>query len=419
MNPTEFSRFKNRLMKNTRILKYSLFQSIIYPIAGLSQLFFIIIISSNLTLLNLKQALFILNLSIILIFLDFGLIYRSFRSASSNMDAEHANKQALVIHFQREAKKISIILFVTGFMVIAFLHSAIVGIYLIFTALITPGLISLHLLRGFGQDLRFLLTYNLSWPIALLILVILNLLEFGQQKYSYYIAFLPMVSSCITCTTAYFHVSKFYIKSNIKLEFENSKKLIPDFIIPTVLSISAGLALHTDKIFLMYSDDISHAEVYLFYGLLASSVLSMLTSIGSISWGDNLAKKVSSKVPHFLEFIFISFILSMFYFLGVFFLVWFNLTTIELNTSVLLFMSILIILNGMLVVAQARLTYSNRLVLRVIGNLIQVVVTLFLLQTLHLSQTLTGISLTVIVATLIHIFFLMTSIFALDHYSRK
>jgi hypothetical protein len=414
MNLRKIIGLKKTPLKSERLLKYTAFQSVIYPLAGICQILFVLIISTELSFTNLKQALFILNLSTIFIFLDFGTVYQAFRTASSNINSEDSIKREIVIHFQRKAIRILLFLLVIGITSIVIFQSITYGIYIILTGLITPGLISMHLMRGFGLDLRFLITYNISWPISLLMLFTINSLDLNQINYEQFIAFLPLISSTITGISAYMHISKLYGDRHLssKIHKLNDSKL--DFIKPTLLTMTSGLSFHVDKLYLMYSNDIEHIEIYMFYGLLANSVVSMLSSIGSISWGDNLGKKMTTRIPHLIEFALIGLVFSIMYLFAVIFLVWSNLTSIDINVPLLILMCFLINLNALVVVIQSKLTFSNKLVIRINGNLIQILLILFLLSTMNTLQSLIGTSTAVIVATLIHLIYLIISISRTD-----
>jgi hypothetical protein len=255
----------------------------------MSQLLFIVIISKYLIGSDLMDALYLLSLGVFFIFLDLGTLFNAYREASINLHSSSQIKHFIIAKYQRQSLFISGINFLISIPLLLHSTTFLVGIYIAITAFTIPGLVSMHLLRGFGKDFSFTILFNLSWPISLFFLVLINPQTEWQAFDLKYLALLPSLSTIICGLFAIIACGKLKstpAKINIDLNKNTGHRIGPIFVV-----ISGALAFQIDKIFVIRAFNPPESENYLVCGILMFSTITSITAVGSIAWGSNLSSK--------------------------------------------------------------------------------------------------------------------------------
>ncbi len=383
-----------KLRRNSRrLFKFSIFQALILPVAGVSQLMFLSAISKQLSHQNLTNAYYLINLGTFLIFADFATIYNAYREASLNFSSSDEIKFAIVKKYLKQSLLISFANLIVSSAFLLNSNTFLVGIYAMTNAFTIPGLVCMHLLRGFGKDFLYLISFHSSWPMALLILAMIQIFSHNSNGNNEYLALLPAISLSIIGFFPILSCLKFGRKSSInnpKLIDYKSKKLFP-----VLTLVSGAVASQSDKIFVLRAFDIPNSSDYLICGILMFSAMSTVAALGSTIWGGNLSKATKQYEFHFIELLILGLTISVLYVLAIIFFWHFKILRLEINFALVLIMSITILVYSILASIQAFFTYRNNVQYILMGNVFQFFS--IMLSSLILNVKMTNISLALIV----------------------
>jgi hypothetical protein len=226
----------------------------------------------------------------------------------------------------------------------------------------------MHLLRGFGKDFHFTILFNLSWPISLAFLLLINPQTDWQVFDLKYLALLPSLSTIICGLFAIITCAELKIapaKMNIDLNKYTGHRIGPIFAV-----ISGALAFQIDKIFVIRTLNPPESENYLVCGILMFSTISSITAIGSIAWGSNLSLSSAKYNFHLKDFTIIGAMGSSAYLFGMIILRKIELIVFELNYPLLIIFFFTIIIYVFIIILQAFATFKNLYSLNFKGNLI-------------------------------------------------
>ena len=392
-------------MQPNRLIRFSIYQLMVRPTAGMSQLLFIVIISKYLIGSDLMDALYLLSLGVFFIFLDFGTLFNAYREASINLHSSSQIKHFIITKYQRQSLFISGINFLISIPLLLHSTTFLIGIYIAITAFTIPGLVSMHLLRGFGKDFHFTILFNLSWPISLVFLVLLNPQTDWQVFDLKYLALLPSFSTIICGLFAIIACAKLKIapaKMNIDLNKYTENRIGPIFAV-----ISGALAFQIDKIFVIRAFNTPESENYLVCGILMFSTISSITAVGSIAWGSNLSSNHAKYNFHFKDFTIIGAVGSSAYLFGMIILKKIELIVFELNYPLLIIFSFTIIIYVLIIILQAFATFKNLYSLNFKGNLIQILTIIVMSTVLQNSLTINLLAIVVASAAFLNLTYLV------------
>lgn len=391
-------------MNLNRVFRFSFFQAVVLPIAGISQLIFISYLSRELGISDLKDAFYILNLSTFLIFADFGNVYNAYREASANVHSSKSIKSDLIRRYLRKSLIIAALNFlVSGFFL---LHEGtfLLGVYIAFNAGTIPGLVSMHLLRGFGRDFSYLILFHSSWPTALLLLIIIskkeNIFDIGGE----YLAFLPTIALSLSGFVAI--ISCLIFQKGTSGENTHIDLYSPRRVGPIVVLITGALAMQIDKLYIIRKYDPPSSASYLFLAILMFSTINSISAVGSTVWGSNLSNSSLRYDFHFKEFLFIGIGASFLYFTGISLLVRFKIIEMTMSYKLVLIMALTILTHTILISLQAFITFKSLDGIRTTGNLLQIFGILVLSLSLHKSMTVNSLALIVLFSVTLNLSYL-------------
>jgi hypothetical protein len=387
------------------VVRSSVYQLFIRPSAGLSQLLFVIILSNHLKGLELNDALYILSLAIFFIFLDFGTLYNAYREACINSGRNNQVKQSVIAKYQRQSINICGINLLISVPLLLNSTTFLMGMYIAITALTIPGLVSMHLLRGFGKEFHFLILFNSSWPISLFCLLLVSS-QTGRIIFdNKYLAFLPSLATIICGFFAIATCAK--IKTRQTRNRETLDKYIGQRIAPIFVVISGALALQTDKILVIRTFDISGSTSYLVSGILMVSTISSVVALGSNAWGSNMSSPSARYKFYFKEFTIIGIITSTLYFLGIIVLNELGLLNFSVNISLILTFAFTILIYAFLTVVQSFATFKSYFYWTSTGNLIQALTVMGLSFVLGDSLTVNLLAFIVAIGAILNLTYLI------------
>jgi hypothetical protein len=281
----------------------------------------------------------------------------------------------------------------------------LVGIYIAITAFTIPGLVSMHLLRGFGKDFYFTILFNLSWPISLFFLVLINPQTEWQAFDLKYLALLPSLSTIICGLFAIIACGKLKstpAKIKIDLNKNTGHRIGPIFVV-----ISGALAFQIDKIFVIRAFNPPESENYLVCGILMFSTITSITAVGSIAWGSNLSSNYAKYNFHLKDFTIIGAIGSSAYLFGMIILKKIELIVFELNYPLLIIFLFTIIIYVLIIILQAFATFKNLYSLNFKGNLIQILTIIVMSTALQNSLTINLLAIVVASAACLNLTYLV------------
>ncbi len=392
-------------MNPNRVVRSSIYQLFIRPSAGLSQLLFVIILSNHLKGLELNDALHILSLAIFFIFLDFGTLFNAYREACINSGRSNQVKQSVITKYQRQSINICGINLLISVPLLLNSTTFLMGMYIAITALTIPGLVSMHLLRGFGKEFHFLILFNSSWPISLFCLLLISS-QTGRVIFdNKYLAFLPSLATIICGFFAIAACAKMKTRQTSKRE--TLDKYIGQRIAPIFVVISGALALQTDKILVIRTLDLSGSTSYLVSGILMVSTISFIVALGSSAWGSNISSPSARYKFYFKEFAIIGIIISISYFLGIVVLNKLGLLNFSINISLILTFAFTILIYAFLTVVQSFATFKSYFYWTSTGNLIQVLTVIGLSFVLRDSLTVNHLAFIVAIGAILNLTYLI------------
>jgi hypothetical protein len=351
------------------------------------------------------DALYLLSLGVFFIFLDFGTLFNAYREASINLHSSSQIKHFIIVKYQRQSLFISGINFLISIPLLLHSTTFLIGIYIAMTAFTIPGLVSMQLLRGFGKDFHFTILFNLSWPISLVFLLLINPQTDWQVFDLKYLALLPSLSTIICGLFAIIACAKLKIaptKMNIDLTKYTGHRIGPIFAV-----ISGALAFQIDKIFVIRALNLPESENYLVCGILMFSTISSITAVGSIAWGSNLSSNYAKYNFHLKDFTIIGAIGSSAYLFGMIILKKIELIVFELNYPLLIIFSFTIIIYVLIIILQAFATFKNLYSLNFKGNLIQILTIIVMSTALQNSLTINLLAIVVASAACLNLTYLV------------
>lgn len=253
---------------------------IFVPLAGISQLLFLHRLSLNLSVNQYSQALVIMNLSLILCFLDYGVLYTFFFLA-----IQYRDDKRMIQLVQRWVRPkllgICLVNLTAGVLLIMLSSYIYLGIYLILFAINSPAHFNLVILRTHGRDLIYQIIYNLSWPCAVVFIFAISFL--GSITWNPNLAFLPLFSSIfVNYLFLLFNWkdSIFGWQSNPDLNASDIQPFKKDFVSTMVhssLNTSFfAIATQGDKFIAIRLVDTHQLATFLTYGQIATSIISVL-----------------------------------------------------------------------------------------------------------------------------------------------
>jgi hypothetical protein len=273
-----------------------IYQTMIMPLAGIAQIMSISILAKNFNIFELGEAMRILNYSTFFIFLDFGILFNAFYYASKSFSMRNIFMSEIIHSVLKYSCWVVAVNLVFAIIVWRYINQNM-GIYLFLNSLTIPGLASMALIRGFGNDLKYLLIFNASWPISLITIVLVQ--YFSIRKYfGIFIAFVPICSSIITGIVALVIVwlkartSRLNPTAGNLSGYRPSWNQLIQFRVASTLLISA-LCLQLDKFLVSYfsGQEKNHAGEYLYLGLIATSGISFLASLGTSALREEISVK--------------------------------------------------------------------------------------------------------------------------------
>ena len=252
-------------------------QLIFIPIVGISQLIFISNISRRLENEEYSQTLLIINLSSIVTFLDFGLLYSYFYFASTNYENSYnmnqINRKFAILTIKLVALEISI-----AILLICLDFYKTIGLYLLIFALNIPGLMNLTQLRTRNMHLTFLSIFNLSWPLSVGFLIYFETLH--PLHLTRNIGYLPIATSALINSIYLVATWKKSLFSKILTKNDGGigRKMPLASFIPGVFINSTLFAIVTqcDKYFASVITSGRELSLFLTYSQISTSILGIL-----------------------------------------------------------------------------------------------------------------------------------------------
>ena len=404
-------------MTRKRIYRFFLFQVILIPIAAISQILFVSHLTKTLNISELKDALYILNLSIFLIFTDFGTMYNSYRDASANAKSSAKVKFTIVKKYQRQSLRIAFTNLLISALFLFNDKTFLLGVYIAVNAAAIPGLVYLQILRGLGKDATYLIFYHSSWPMALLVLLFMHQGNENFGDKGKFLALLPTISLMIigyiakaTCL----NFKRLPEKKEIYFQSNSNRRASP-----ITLLVTGAVALQLDKVVIARYLNLADAESYLFLGLLMISTLNVIAAIGTKVWGSNLSSRSPKYNFYFKEFILFGFGTGILFYCSIIFLQKTNYISIRINLFLLLIMSFTIFFYSLLISFQAFVTFKSLEKIRIKGNLIQICTIATISFFLRESITINSLGLTVLIAVCANLLYLCTYTRSLFKEERK
>lgn len=390
-----------------RIVKYGIYQLVIIPIAALCQFQFIISVTNDFNGTNLQNILYVLNLSTLIIFLDYGYAYEAFKDASIQVDSNDEIKINLIRRYRAIGFKLLFLNAILGILMLILNVNPLISFYVMAISLTIPGFILLNLLRGFGKHLIFLILFNMSWPLSLMLYFVIQKYLLHLSHITSAIGYVPLLASAlINLVVSMMGMKLFAVnvsnQTNSGLSIE-IRKFSP---LPLLLMTSGSFAIQSDKLIIAEIGTGEDIASYLLCGLLATSGLSVINSLGSISWGQNLNRFAIRKDFHHREFVFFGIVMAACYALTIHLLTNFAIISISIDTVLILGFSVLIMMNSLIFTLQSKLIVFKKEITRICGNFGQMLTTIIL--SLLFRNSLSGINMLkiILLSTLFHLVFL-------------
>lgn len=337
------------------------------PIVGISQLIFISQISRNLSENSYINALLVLNLSSLLTFLDFGLIFSFFylmNSArlNSEVSAEIEYKIAKL------SLRLAFIELSFGVLLQIFELQKSFAIYLCLFALNLPGLLNLIHLRVKNKPITYLILFNLSWPLS----ATMTLLFRSQlRQLGYLTGFLPLFVSTIINSIYLYKTRKTNLYRTVlarKLSLSDSATFSKRFIASSFLSTSIfSIISQSDKYLAAGVSNKSELALFLTY----SQILNGLLAVMNVSYLYTNLGKYSGKESKILTAIFPSIFIGILYLITSSIFVQYFSGGMKNSSKFLVTGFFILVLNGFLFATSAKFSLRGRPNLRIIGQIVQ------------------------------------------------
>lgn len=402
------------MKKLERLDRVTIYQLVIMPLAGLTQLLTISLLAKYYSGGELNQAMQILSLSTFFVFLDFGVIFNAYYYSAKVRNAHSSDKYLLLNAAIKYSIYVCVINLLTALPVFLYIENNL-GIFLFLNGLSIPGIVAMTILRGLGQDLKYLIIFNSSWPLAAVVVAVCLKFQNPQTSSPFSLAFIPLFSSVFFGFVAFIHVlsqRRIFSQQKTTAQVNASKMSLSDFVQPetTLALITLAASLQVDKFLIVFikssSDEVGE---YLFLGLIVSSGVSFLRSIGTTLLGEQITNNNASQKKNGRLFQLSLGLAAAFLFFALLDkLLLFS--PVNIDFPLIFFFAIQILLYGRLIHYQVLMNLERSLTKRLIGSILQVVITALFIVLPEAAQTPQALAMLLCTAICCNIYFCKVSL---------